>query len=66
VVVEPLEFIDHDEHVVVPHHLRAHGRDGVRVEAHSTTVFTIRRGLIVEFRLYREKSDALKAVGLDG
>jgi ketosteroid isomerase-like protein len=65
VVVEPLEFIDHGESVVVPHHLRARGRNGVQVEAHSTTVFTIREGRIAELRLYREKADALKAVGLE-
>jgi hypothetical protein len=66
VVVEPLEFIDHRECVVVPHHLRARGRNGVQVEAHSTTVFTIREGRIVELRLYRDRADALKAVGLEG
>jgi ketosteroid isomerase-like protein len=66
VVVEPLEFIDHGESVVVPHHLRAQGRNGVQVEAHSTTVFTIREGRILELRLYREKSEALKAVGVAG
>ena len=66
VVVEPLEFIDHGESVVVPHHLRARGRNGVEVEAHSTTVFTIRDGRIVGLSLYREETEALEAVGPEG
>jgi ketosteroid isomerase-like protein len=65
VVVEPLEFIDRGDSVIVPHHLRARGRNGVQVEAHSTTVFTISGGLIVELRLYREKTEAVEAVGLE-
>ena len=50
VVVEPLEFIDCGERVVVPHHFRARGRQGVEVDANSTVVFTIRDGLITELR----------------
>jgi ketosteroid isomerase-like protein len=64
VVVEPLEFIEHDESVVVPHHLRAWGRAGVEVDAHSTVVFTIRDGRIIELRLYRHTAEALTGVGL--
>jgi ketosteroid isomerase-like protein len=64
VVVEPLAFIEHGESVVIPHHLRARGRDGVEVDAHSTVVLTIRNGRIIEMRLYRQKAEALKAVGL--
>ena len=64
VVVEPLEFIEHGEFVVTPHHLRAWGRDGVEVDAPSTVVLTIRDGRIIEMRLYRQIAEALKAVGL--
>jgi ketosteroid isomerase-like protein len=64
VVVEPLEFIEHGESVVVPHHLRAWGRDGVKVEARSTVVLTFRDGRITEVRLYRQAAEALEAVGL--
>jgi ketosteroid isomerase-like protein len=66
VVVEPLEFIEHGESVVVPHHLHAWGRDGVEVDAHSTVVFTIRDGRIIELRLYRQTAEALEAAGLAG
>jgi ketosteroid isomerase-like protein len=62
VVVEPLEFIERGESVVIPHHLHARGRDGLEVDAHSTVVLTFRDGRIVEMRLYRQTEDALEAV----
>jgi ketosteroid isomerase-like protein len=65
VVVEPLEFIEHGESVVVPRHFHAWGRQGVEVDAHSTVVVTVRDGLIIEMRLYRQTAEALKAVGLE-
>ena len=65
VVVELLEFIEHGESVVVPHHFHAWGRQGVEVDAHSTVVFTVRDGRIIEMRLYRQIAEALKAVGLE-
>jgi ketosteroid isomerase-like protein len=65
VVVEPLDFIDGGESVVVPHHLRAVGRSGIEVEAHSAVVYTVRNGRIVEMRLYRQTGEAMKAVGLE-
>jgi ketosteroid isomerase-like protein len=65
VVVEPLEFIEHGESVVIPHHLHARGRDGLEVDAHSTVVLTIRDGRIVEMRLYRQIAEALEAVRLE-
>jgi len=64
VVVEPLEFIEHGESVVIPHHLHAWGRDGLAVDAHSTVVLTIRDGRIVEMRLYRQVAEALADLGL--
>ena len=64
VVVEPLEFIEHGESVVVPHHFHAWGRQGVEVDAHSTVVVTVRDGRIIEMRLYRRTAEALKAVGV--
>src|SRR3984893_9298396 len=33
-VVEPMEFIEHGEYVVVPHDFHARGRQGVEVDAH--------------------------------
>jgi ketosteroid isomerase-like protein len=65
VVVEPLEFFEHDESVVIPHHFHAWGRQGVEVDAHSTVVATVRDGRVIELRLYRETAEVLKAVGLE-
>jgi ketosteroid isomerase-like protein len=64
VVVEPLEFIEHGESVVVPHHFHAWGRQGVEVDTHSTVVLTVRDSRIIEMRLYRQTAEALKAVGV--
>jgi ketosteroid isomerase-like protein len=63
VVVEPLEFFEYGDSVVVPHHFRAWGRQEVEVDAHSTVVFTVRDGRIIEMRLYRRRAEALKDVG---
>jgi ketosteroid isomerase-like protein len=64
VVVEPLEFIEHGEYVVVPHHLRASARDGLAVDARAVVVFTLRNERIVEMRLYQARGEALEALGL--
>src|ERR1700730_5865532 len=64
VVVEPLEVIEHGESVVIPHPLHGWGLAGVRVDAHSTVVRTVRDGRIIELRLYRQTAEALEAVGL--
>ena len=64
-VVEPLDFIDHGEWVLVPHHMRAVGRSGIEVDARSSAVFTVRNGRIAEMRLYRQIGEAMKAVGLE-
>jgi uncharacterized protein len=63
VEIRPEEFIDTGDHVLVPNCGYALGRDGVRVEARSTQVFTLRGGKIVRLRLYQEKQAALDAVG---
>ena len=64
VTVVPEEFIECDEHVVVPNTAHLWGRDGVKVEAHSVSVVTLRAGRILEWRLYQERAEALEAVGL--
>jgi ketosteroid isomerase-like protein len=40
------------------------GRDGVEVTARSTSVYTVENGQITRLRLFQEKDEALKAVGL--
>lgn len=64
--VEPQEFIDTGEFVVVP--IRALGRGrggGVGVEFDEVHVYRLRQSKIIELREYREKAEALKAVGLE-
>jgi ketosteroid isomerase-like protein len=59
------EFIERGEYVVVPNVTRLWGRDGIEVAARSTYVARLRGGHIVEWTLYRERAEALKAVGLE-
>ncbi len=63
VTVSPDEFIECGEHVVVPNRAHVWGRDGVKVEARSVLVWTLRKGRVVEHRLYQERAEALEAVG---
>jgi ketosteroid isomerase-like protein len=64
ITVSPEEFIECGEHVVVPNQACFWGRDGIKVEARGVFVNTLRNGRIVELRLYRDRAEALKAVGL--
>jgi ketosteroid isomerase-like protein len=64
VTITPLEFIDSDDHVVVPNSTLLCGRYGIEVVARSAWVVTVRSGRIVEWTLYQEKAEALEAVGL--
>ena len=63
-VIEPDEFIELGEHVVVPWTLHATGRDGIEVEARVTWTFTIRDGAIERVCMYQERAEALEAAGL--
>ena len=59
------EYIDCGETVVVPNRTHFWGRDGIEVDAYGVTVVTLRHGRIVEWRLFRERAEALKAVALE-
>jgi len=61
---EPDEFIDADDHVVVPHTHYFRGRDGIETNARDTWVCTIRDGAIIRLCLYPGLQEALEAVGL--
>ena len=65
ITVSAEEFIEHGEHVVVPNRAYFWGRDGIKVQARGVFVHTFRNGRIVELRLYRDRSEALKAVRLE-
>jgi ketosteroid isomerase-like protein len=62
--IEPHEFIETGDLVVVPWTMRVKGRDGIEVVAHPTMEFTIRAGAIQRHVMHQEREDALEAVGL--
>jgi ketosteroid isomerase-like protein len=66
VQLEPNEFIEAGDFVVVPQTTRARGRDGIELVARPTLVWTIRDGAIEQVCLYQERQDAIEAVGLAG
>jgi ketosteroid isomerase-like protein len=59
------EFLDCGDSVVVPNRTHFWGRDGIEVEAYGVVVVTLRDARIVQYRLFRERGEALKAVGLE-
>ena len=62
--ITPLEFIEAGDQVVVPNCTLLCGRDGIEAVVRSVPVVTVRSGRIVEWRLYQEKAEALRAAGL--
>jgi ketosteroid isomerase-like protein len=64
--MEPEEFIDADERVVVVLRMRATGRgSGVEVERQDAIVFEVRDDMVVRLDYYNNRAQALKAVGLE-
>jgi ketosteroid isomerase-like protein len=62
---DPEEFIDAGDRVVVAVHLAGRGRtSGAAFEEHEFHVFTLRDGKVTETREYRDRAEALEAVGL--
>jgi ketosteroid isomerase-like protein len=62
--VIPDQFVESGDQVFVPNLTRFRGRDGITVEAYSASVVTVRGGLILEWRLYRDRAEALNSLGL--
>lgn len=62
--IEPDEFIEAGDFVVVPWTTHATGRDGIEVVAHTAIVYEIRGGKIHRISMYQERQDALGALGL--
>ena len=62
--VEPHEFIEAGDLVVVPMTLHVRGRGGIEAASRVAIVWTIRDGAIERVSLYQERQDALEAVGL--
>jgi ketosteroid isomerase-like protein len=62
--VEPDEFVEAEDQVVVPQTGYIRGRDGIEVTARVALVWIIRDGAIVRICLYQQKHEALEAAGL--
>jgi ketosteroid isomerase-like protein len=63
--LEPVEFIDGGDRVVVDVLSRARGRtSGVEVERKTTQVWTFRQDRVVRFETFTERARALEAAGL--
>jgi ketosteroid isomerase-like protein len=66
IVIKPDCFIHAGELVVVPNVAHQRGRNGNRVSARSTLVFTLRSRRIARICLYQNTDQALQATGLNG
>jgi ketosteroid isomerase-like protein len=62
--LEPHEFIEAGDVVVVPVTMHGKGRGGIEVVSRITFVWTIRNGAIERVTMYQERQDALEDLGL--
>jgi ketosteroid isomerase-like protein len=62
--MEPHEFIEAGDLLVVPVTQHLKGRGGIEVVVRGTWVWTIRNGAFERVTMYQERQDALEAVGL--
>ena len=62
--VEPHDFIEAGDDVIVPWTVHAEGRSGIEVRARPTWIFTVRDGAIQRICMYQELEDALTAAGV--
>jgi ketosteroid isomerase-like protein len=60
----PEEIVDAGDHVVVFVHVRLRGRDGLELDVHGPHVQTWRDGVLIRYRLFQDRAEALAAVGL--
>ena len=62
--IEPHEFIEAGDLVVVPSTQHVKGRGGIEVVVRGALVWTIRNGAIERVTMYQERQDALEDLGL--
>ncbi len=63
--IEPEEFIDLEDNLVVPISTIGRGRaSGIKVENRVVHIWTIRDGKAIRFRVYGTRREALAALGL--
>ena len=64
--LEVLDFTDVNDHVAVTMFNRGRGHEsGVQVEAKFIHVFTVRDGMITEWRIFMSADEAREALGLE-
>ena len=68
---EDVQTVAHDftaigSDVVVSNTAHLRGRDGIKVVARSTYVYTVENGQIARLRMFQERAEALEAAGLRG
>jgi ketosteroid isomerase-like protein len=64
--IEPKEFIDAGDAVVVPVRVTVRGRaSGAVADGDQVFVYRLQAGKVTEVREYRETAEALKAVGME-
>jgi uncharacterized protein len=64
--MEPKEFIDAGDYVVVPlDHVMRGRASGALIEGHEVHVFKLRDGKVTALREYQTKAEALEAVSLE-
>src|SRR6478672_2336406 len=56
IVAVPEELIEHGDYVIVLDRTRLWGRDGIEVEARNVGLVTVRDGLILQWRLCRDRA----------
>jgi ketosteroid isomerase-like protein len=65
-LITPEQMIDAGENVIVIESLRSRGRgSGVETRSRSASVWTLSNGQVVHMTMYRDRAEALKAVGLE-
>ena len=62
--IEPHEFIEAGDLVVVPNTGHLRGRDGIEVSVTVAWVWTVRDGAIERMVMYQSRQDALEDLGL--
>jgi ketosteroid isomerase-like protein len=62
--IEPHEFIEADDLVVVPWTMHTKGREGIETVARVAMVWTLGNGAISRVSMYQSRQEALEAAGL--
>jgi uncharacterized protein len=62
--IDPEEFIESGDSIIVPNRAHMRGRDGIETAARSALVFEVHGGQVTHLRLYQETAEALRSAAL--